>query len=177
MMLRITLRQRGPQSAPWVWHRSFSKSSQRQEIRDITQLPDRVTPRYLESHQSDLLSLQWPLPPRNILFVKKDGAPDVTESMIEYAKYIHRNYENVSLIFEPQVASSIQSSIPFPIYAISDNSILSEKVDLTTTLGGDGTILHASALFSKTTHVPPLLSFSMGTLGFLGEWKFEEFKR
>lgn len=48
---------------------------------------------------------------------------------------------------------------------------------MTTTLGGDGTILHASSLFTTTLHVPPILSFSMGTLGFLGEWKFEEFKR
>lgn len=48
---------------------------------------------------------------------------------------------------------------------------------MTTTLGGDGTILHASSLFSTTAHVPPILSFSMGTLGFLGEWKFEEYKR
>jgi NADH kinase len=48
---------------------------------------------------------------------------------------------------------------------------------MTTTLGGDGTILHASSLFATTLHVPPILSFSMGTLGFLGEWKFEEYKR
>lgn len=48
---------------------------------------------------------------------------------------------------------------------------------MTTTLGGDGTILHASSLFSTTLHVPPILSFSMGTLGFLGEWKFAEYKR
>jgi len=48
---------------------------------------------------------------------------------------------------------------------------------MTTTLGGDGTILHASSFFATTTHVPPILSFSMGTLGFLGEWKFEEYKR
>lgn len=34
------------------------------------------------------------------------------------------------------------------------------------TLGGDGTILHASSLF-KVGAVPPVLSFSMGTLGFL----------
>lgn len=34
------------------------------------------------------------------------------------------------------------------------------------TLGGDGTILHASSLF-RTGAVPPVLSFSMGTLGFL----------
>jgi NADH kinase len=48
---------------------------------------------------------------------------------------------------------------------------------MVTTLGGDGTILHASSLFSTTLHVPPILSFSMGTLGFLGEWKFKEYKR
>lgn len=48
---------------------------------------------------------------------------------------------------------------------------------MVTTLGGDGTILHASSLFSTTRHVPPILSFSMGTLGFLGEWKFAEYKR
>lgn len=39
-------------------------------------------------------------------------------------------------------------------------------IDLVITLGGDGTILHASSLF-KTGAVPPVLSFSMGTLGFL----------
>jgi NAD kinase len=42
----------------------------------------------------------------------------------------------------------------------------SEKIDLVVTLGGDGTILHASSLFSVGA-VPPVLSFSMGTLGFL----------
>ena len=42
----------------------------------------------------------------------------------------------------------------------------SEKIDLVVTLGGDGTILHASSLF-KSGAVPPVLSFSMGTLGFL----------
>lgn len=173
----MLLRHWRPQSAPTSCLRLFSQSSRSQEIRDLAQLPDRIIPKYLETQQSDLLSLQWPSPPRNILFVKKDGAPAVTESMIEYANHVHQNYENVSLIFEPHVATSIQSSLPFPIYTTSDSSVLSKKADMTTTLGGDGTILHASALFSTTTHVPPLLSFSMGTLGFLGEWKFEEFKR
>lgn len=41
-----------------------------------------------------------------------------------------------------------------------------EPIDLVVTLGGDGTILHASSLF-KVGAVPPVLSFSMGTLGFL----------
>lgn len=66
----------------------------------------------------------------------------------------------------------------FPIFtAATPHTDLPKKVDMTTTLGGDGTILHASSLFATTPRVPPILSFSMGTLGFLGEWKFNEFKR
>ena len=41
-----------------------------------------------------------------------------------------------------------------------------KPIDLVVTLGGDGTILHASSLFSAG-EVPPVLSFSLGTLGFL----------
>lgn len=40
----------------------------------------------LDSQTSDLLTLQWPSPPRNILMVKKNRAPAINESVIEYAK-------------------------------------------------------------------------------------------
>lgn len=50
------------------------------------------------------------------------------------------------------------------------------KVDLMATFGGDGTILHAASLFATTTYVPPLLSFCMGSLGFLGEWQWSDYK-
>ncbi|PQE02878.1 hypothetical protein CJF31_00002674 [Rutstroemia sp. NJR-2017a BVV2] len=157
--------------------RSFCSTAARREILDITALPDRIIPRYQRSQTSDLLSLQWPSPPRNFLLVGKEYAPSVTESLIEYAKHIKSNYDNVSLIFERTVAESIHQSLPFPIYSTTDTSAFPVKVDMVTTLGGDGTILHASSLFSTSRHVPPVLSFSMGTLGFLGEWKFAEFKR
>lgn len=74
----------------------------------------------------------------------------------------------------------MHSSLPFPVYSASLDrgvSSLHQKVDLTVTLGGDGTILRASSLFSTCYNVPPVLSFSMGTLGFLSEWKFAEYKR
>lgn len=50
-----------------------------------------------------------------------------------------------------------------------------QKTDLMVTLGGDGTILHAASLFSTSRCVPPFLSFAMGTLGFLGEFKWVEY--
>jgi NADH kinase len=125
--------------------------------------------------------------------VKKNRAPAINESVIEYSKYellcggflqsllmhrhIHSNYDDVSIIFEYDVARNLHEAFTFPVYTTPKLSKLAQKVDMTTTLGGDGTILHASSLFSKTTHVPPILSFSMGSLGFLGEWKFLEYKR
>lgn len=40
----------------------------------------------IESGGSDLLALKWPGPPRNILMMKKKGAPEVTQSVVEFAK-------------------------------------------------------------------------------------------
>ena len=49
-----------------------------------------------------------------------------------------------------------------------------EKFDLVLTLGGDGTVLFTSWLFQRI--VPPILSFSLGSLGFLTSFQFEQYK-
>ncbi|TPX16619.1 uncharacterized protein E0L32_003560 [Thyridium curvatum] len=49
-----------------------------------------------------------------------------------------------------------------------------EKFDLVLTLGGDGTVLFTSWLFQRI--VPPVLSFSLGSLGFLTTFEFERYK-
>ncbi|TQS32845.1 hypothetical protein Golomagni_06829 [Golovinomyces magnicellulatus] len=46
--------------------------------------------------------------------------------------------------------------------------------DFVITLGGDGTVLYASWLFQRI--VPPVLSFALGSLGFLTKFDFEEFR-
>ncbi|KAI0100476.1 ATP-NAD kinase [Hypoxylon sp. NC0597] len=156
--------------------RSFSLTPRRCEILDVSALPDRILPKYKQSSASSLLSLHWPEPPRNILIIPKLHAPKATLSAASFANHIHSEYPNLNLIFERRVASAIHDSLPFPLYT-SDPGQFPGKVDLVTTLGGDGTILRAASLFSLHASVPPILSFSMGTLGFLGEWKFEEYKR
>lgn len=81
------------------------------------------------------------------------------------------------MILERDNAEEIHDTLPFPVYTnVLTPGIPPEKVDLVVTLGGDGTILHASSFFSTSKAVPPILSFSMGTLGFLGEWKFSEYQ-
>jgi NADH kinase len=147
---------------------------------EVSTLPDRIVPHYQQTSTSSLLSLQWPRPPRNILLMPKLHAPKVTLSAVEFAKHVHSNYPGLNLVFEAHVAQSIHENLPFPIYTTepSDCAVqFAKKIDLVTTMGGDGTILRAASLFSTHNSVPPILSFSMGTLGFLGEWKFEEYKR
>ncbi|KAL4883086.1 ATP-NAD kinase-like domain-containing protein [Aspergillus karnatakaensis] len=160
--------------------RTFSVTSRRREIRDIDSLPARLIPSYQESNENDLLSLHWPAPPRNVFVVKKDCAPEVTRSLVEFISHTVSTYPSIGVILEPKVAEEVHSSLAFPIYTASLDRLpcaLHKKVDLSVTLGGDGTILHASSLFATCVNVPPMLSFSMGTLGFLGEWKFNEYKR
>ena len=46
--------------------------------------------------------------------------------------------------------------------------------DLVITLGGDGTVLLASWLFQSS--VPPVIPFSLGSLGFLTPFRFEDYE-
>lgn len=49
-----------------------------------------------------------------------------------------------------------------------------EIFDLVVTLGGDGTVLYVSNLFQRV--VPPVISFSLGSLGFLTNFQFDDFR-
>ncbi|KAL2036916.1 hypothetical protein N7G274_010341 [Stereocaulon virgatum] len=110
--------------------------------------------------------------------------------LIVSLRHVHSTYPSISVILEPSAAADLHAALPFPVYSAPSptpttsspksnptSALLPNKVDLITTFGGDGTILRASSLFATSPSVPPILSFSMGTLGFLNEWKFPEHKR
>ncbi|CAO2655107.1 Nn.00g101710.m01.CDS01 [Neocucurbitaria sp. VM-36] len=48
-----------------------------------------------------------------------------------------------------------------------------QTFDIVLALGGDGTVLYASWLFQRV--VPPVLSFSLGSLGFLTKFDFDQY--
>ncbi|KAJ4163328.1 hypothetical protein LMH87_005063 [Akanthomyces muscarius] len=50
-----------------------------------------------------------------------------------------------------------------------------ETFDLVLTLGGDGTVLFTSWLFQRI--VPPVLSFSLGSLGFMTTFEFDKYRQ
>lgn len=134
-----------------------------------------------ETPSTELLCLRWSEPPRNILLIKKDCTETTTQALKDFAGHIKSTYSNINILLEPTTTAELEGQIPFGICSFStkDNnaSVYHNKVDLVVTFGGDGTILHAASLFAASNRVPPMLSFSMGTLGFLSEWRFAEFKR
>ncbi|KAF9113227.1 NADH kinase pos5 [Mortierella sp. AM989] len=110
--------------------------------------------------------LQWEDTPRTILIIKKQNDEQTDKALIDVASWIHSKYPQMNVVVEPDVAQEFSRQLPF-LYTIPENKRdeYTRVTDLVVTLGGDGTILHTSALFNSA--VPPVISFSMGTLGFL----------
>ncbi|KAJ5610115.1 ATP-NAD kinase PpnK-type alpha/beta [Penicillium lagena] len=118
--------------------RAFSTSARRHEIKDVASLAPRLIPKYQESHEGELLSLQWPAPLRNVLIVRKDCAPAVTDSLVEFARHISSTYPSISVVLESKTANEVHSSLPFPVYSASLEdrpTAFHDKIDLTVTLG------------------------------------------
>nr|BCT08364.1 NAD kinase [Flaveria bidentis] len=120
--------------------------------------------------------LMWKSSPKTVLLLKKLG-----EELMEHAKEIAfflYHQENMTVLVEPEV-HDVLARIPgfgfVQTFYSQDTSDLHERVDLIACLGGDGVILHASNLFRGA--VPPVVSFNLGSLGFLTSHSFEDYKR
>lgn len=83
--------------------------------------------------------------------------------------HIRSKFSDTNIIVEDGVSRELAAVHGIHgLYTASqaNESTLLSKVDFAITLGGDGTALHTASLF-PTGPVPPVLSFSTGTLGFL----------
>lgn len=122
--------------------------------------------------------LVWKDKPRTVLLLKKLG-DDLLPHLAHVAKYLH-NEEEVNVIVEPNVQLRLLQARKNPndynfVQTFENKADLTETVDLIICLGGDGVILHAASLFS-TTAVPPVVSFHLGSLGFLTNHNFKDYK-
>lgn len=87
--------------------------------------------------------------------------------MVSLIELLNRKYQDkISIIVEQDTADEIENDVNCRLFTGS-NELLRKKADVLITLGGDGTILHATSQFASGDDVPPVLSFSLGTLGFL----------
>ncbi|VEU22242.1 DEKNAAC103260 [Brettanomyces naardenensis] len=160
------------------------------DIRSVASLPPRQFPSYVGELHSPQKGLVWKDgPPRNILIVKKPWKSSVTEATATFIKHIHREYPNCNVIVKREVAEELNDNdelffpkriddglqdVPRHIIYTGRTSEIICKTDLLVSLGGDGTVLRGVSMFSNTT-APPVLTFSMGTLGFLLPFEFSDY--
>ncbi|KAN0131904.1 NADH kinase pos5, mitochondrial [Lactarius tabidus] len=106
---------------------------------------------------------------KSILIVNKLRTKPVIDTIDSFLDHLRTQYPSVRVFHEDR------KDIPqhVEVWRPGEGA---EKIDLVITLGGDGTILHASSLF-KVGAVPPVLSFSMGTLGFLLPFHVDDFAK
>lgn len=129
-----------------------------------------------ESHISfrgaatEQVMLMWNRRPQTVLLlVKKD--PSLLKHVIVAARYLI-DVEKLNVIVEGRVQTHALANGMF-LESFKSSELLNEKVDFVVSLGGDGLILHVSTLFRRA--VPPVISFNLGSLGFLTPFPFEEF--
>ncbi|XP_071723368.1 NAD kinase 2, chloroplastic-like [Rutidosis leptorrhynchoides] len=120
--------------------------------------------------------LMWKSTPKTVLLLKKLGQ-ELLEEAKEFASFLYHQ-EKMNVLVEPDV-HDIFARIPgfgfVQTFYTQDTSDLHERVDFVACLGGDGVILHASNLFRGA--VPPVVSFNLGSLGFLTSHSFEDFRQ
>ncbi|KAK9727431.1 NADH kinase pos5 [Basidiobolus ranarum] len=121
-------------------------------------------------------NLIWNNAPRTVLLVKKPNDPKTEQKLSEMVRWIHETHPEINIVLEPSVARRLQKEFPF-VHVVPDGDLkeYERTVDFVVTLGGDGTIMHVSTLFCGPA--PPVLSFSMGTLGFLIRHHIQDFEQ
>ncbi|ODV88650.1 hypothetical protein CANCADRAFT_126984 [Tortispora caseinolytica NRRL Y-17796] len=149
-------------------HRVSQIVNKRFKHHDVRELPEKIRPRYSQNSDTKMYSLDWGFTrPRNVLFIKKPFLPTVRNATIDVMRHVKQTYPDVNMLVEPDVEEELdQTASDLDTFSGSHKDLVN-KADMLVTFGGDGTILHAVSLFSQIDEVPPILSFSMGTLGFL----------
>lgn len=104
---------------------------------------------------SRLATIRWTEPLRTVLITKRWKTPEVTEVMIELGKWFESRGIKVFVQAE-------EPAVTFERFTKQEHA---RRIDLLVALGGDGTVLYSSHLFSES--MPPTITFALGTLGFL----------
>ena len=104
------------------------------------------------------------------MLIKKLGT-ELLEELRHVATFL-RHMEGMNIIVEPEVhreleeAGSANEDLPWT-FSEDQAARLGHFVDFVVCLGGDGVLLHTAQLFGE--HVPPIIAFHLGSLGFLSQ--------
>lgn len=134
----------------------------------------------------DISNTRVGLEVRNLMIVTKKQDSSLIYLTREMVEWILTNFPSIDIY----VNSTMENNSRFNSHELVKDSKCSKyKIkywtkefieehdnffDLIITLGGDGTVLYVSSIFQK--NIPPVMAFSLGSLGFLTNFKFENFK-
>ncbi|XP_020362113.1 NAD kinase-like isoform X4 [Oncorhynchus kisutch] len=146
------------------------------------QAPENSDNKVWKWHIQDPASqrLTWNKPPKSVLVIKKIQDASLLQPFKELCVFLTEKnmivYVERKVLADPVIqadesfAAVIQKFCTFR----EDLNDISNRVDFIICLGGDGTLLYASSLFQKS--VPPVMSFHLGSLGFLTPFNFDTYQ-
>ena len=139
----------------------------RRAISAISKLPRAVNFKLAPGKDGHKLYYKMENTAKNILITRKSDNFNTLDAEKEIIQFIRSTYPNVNVITTGEPDSAGQRLENVHRLSRQDQRVLdlSKIVDLIITLGGDGTVIRTASMFK--TRVPPMISFSMGTLGFL----------
>ncbi|GBB87814.1 hypothetical protein RclHR1_01430023 [Rhizophagus clarus] len=117
---------------------------------------------------------------RHIMIVTKPSDHKLIDYTREVATWLIGSYHQIHVYVDHNFKNNYESMISeheeykkrIHFWSANDEH---ENIDLIVTLGGDGTVLFSSWMFQRD--VPPLLSFHLGSLGFLTQFDFDNHRR
>lgn len=134
----------------------------------------------------DISNARVNLEVQRVMIIVKKNDPSLIILMRELVEWLLKNYPDVTVYVEDSIEASTlfsereicdETSCKLSRISYWNQEFINKNdlfFDLCLTLGGDGTVLFASTLFQQ--HVPPILSFSLGSLGFLTNFDYGTFK-
>ncbi|XP_077250299.1 NAD kinase 1 isoform X2 [Tasmannia lanceolata] len=127
---------------------------------------------------SKQISLRWESHPQTVLILTKPNSISVRVLCAEMVRWLI-DHKKIDVFVEPRVRTELltESSYFNFVQTWEDDAdilLLHTKVDLVVTLGGDGTVLWAASMFKGP--VPPVVPFSLGSLGFMTPFQTERYR-
>ncbi|KAL3580056.1 hypothetical protein D5086_017891 [Populus alba] len=127
---------------------------------------------------SKQISLKWESDPQTVLIMTKPNSTSVRILCAEMVRWL-KDHKKLNIYVEPRVMGELLSESSYFNFVHTwkdEKEVLSlhTKVDLVVTLGGDGTVLWAASMFKGP--VPPIVPFSLGSLGFMTPFYSEHYQ-
>ncbi|XP_024464595.1 NAD(H) kinase 1 isoform X3 [Populus trichocarpa] len=127
---------------------------------------------------SKQISLKWESDPQTVLIMTKPNSTSVRILCAEMVRWL-KDHKKLNIYVEPRVMGELLSESSYFNFVHTwkdEKEVLSlhTKVDLVVTLGGDGTVLWAASMFKGP--VPPIVPFSLGSLGFMTPFYSEHYR-